>query len=353
MGSHELLTEPATVFNDEKGEVGKLARDGVQVELQPAGIASCRQTFSIYLSQCLIRLQELATKAGLEIDWSTVVEMTPAEQQSMLPDSQQLGCQPSENIYGTRGVDVPPDWPVRSAGGHIHLGIGGRTGIASLVNKTFWTERPPERLIAVMDMLLGIPSVILDRSNQQLRRTAYGRAGEFRWQPHGIEYRTLSNFWIRDYQLQSLFTGLAKSAVQVQLGQVMTSYDMSTSKAFITEQADSMAPELLKLTNPTELQAVINESDLNGAVEIWKKVIAWADQLKFPNYSASNIYCVTLAPVNLKAVLTVGDIGIETIWPADQSITRWATRSGYGLGWEEFVNKQLSKLAKPRKEKAA
>ena len=51
-----------------------------------------------------------------------------------------------------------------------------------------------------MDILLGLPSVILDADTE--RRAMYGAAGAHRIKPYGVEYRSLSNFWLGSEQLQ-------------------------------------------------------------------------------------------------------------------------------------------------------
>ena len=50
-------------------------------------------------------------------------------------------------------------------------------------------------LIQAMDLFCGVPSIFLD--SDTMRRKLYGKAGAFRSKKYGVEYRTLSNFWIQ------------------------------------------------------------------------------------------------------------------------------------------------------------
>ncbi len=45
-----------------------------------------------------------------------------------------------------------------------------------------------------MDAVLGIPAILLD--DGLLRKQLYGKAGAFRPKEYGVEYRSLSNFWV-------------------------------------------------------------------------------------------------------------------------------------------------------------
>jgi len=67
---------------------------------------------------------------------------------------------------------------MRSAGGHVH--------IETSLNK--------RHVIQACDLFLGVPSVLMD--DGEMRKQLYGKAGCFRPKPYGVEYRTLSNFWI-------------------------------------------------------------------------------------------------------------------------------------------------------------
>lgn len=71
--------------------------------------------------------------------------------------------------------------------GHIHIGYDDHDIETSL------------EIIKAMDLFLGVPSILLDEDKE--RRKLYGNAGCFRIKPYGVEYRTLSNFWIASEEL--------------------------------------------------------------------------------------------------------------------------------------------------------
>ena len=109
----------------------------------------------------------------------------------------ELGCDPDYSAY-TKSLNEPPNkyLPMRTVAGHIHIG---------------W--RDPEIIDDVhfdrccmiaksMDVMLGVPSVVMDQGGEQ-RRKLYGKAGAFRPKPYGLEYRVLSNFWLKSDRFMS------------------------------------------------------------------------------------------------------------------------------------------------------
>ena len=100
-----------------------------------------------------------------------------------------FGCSPDFDGYNLgekhQGIDRAllrennSEW--RFAGGHIHVGFGRR-------------ELPPFAAAQFADLYLGLPSVPFDKQGR--RRQLYGKAGRYRPTKYGIEYRTLSNFWV-------------------------------------------------------------------------------------------------------------------------------------------------------------
>lgn len=99
-----------------------------------------------------------------------------------------VGCEPDFNVYIRSENDIPnlPE-DKRFAGGHIHISYED-------VNLEI-----TELIVKSMDMYLGVPSVILDKDEE--RKKIYGIAGRFRFKNYGVEYRTLSNFWLESNEL--------------------------------------------------------------------------------------------------------------------------------------------------------
>ena len=101
------------------------------------------------------------------------------------PAAHVFGCDPDWNCWKLRPNPRPfsPNVRLRSAGGHIH--IGGK-----------FTKAEKNHLGRYCDLYLGLPSVLEDKDTK--RRALYGQAGAIRFKPYGVEYRTLSNYWLAD-----------------------------------------------------------------------------------------------------------------------------------------------------------
>ncbi len=106
------------------------------------------------------------------------------EEELMHPAALEFGCDPDYNAWTKRKNPRPssPDKTLRSCGGHVHVGLP-----ESLKNSRL-------EVIKAMDLFLGVPSVLMDQGH--LRKRLYGKRGAFRIKPYGVEYRTLSNFWV-------------------------------------------------------------------------------------------------------------------------------------------------------------
>lgn len=131
------------------------------------------------------------TVPGARYALKTVVEVPKQTLLTENMDYIQLGCKPSENVYGICGlqVDEPRDLKWRFAGGHYHFDPKNWKGLL--------TPEVRRRMIQAADVVVGIPSVAMFQNwDNPIRRMYYGLAGEHRLPKYGVEYRVLSNAWM-------------------------------------------------------------------------------------------------------------------------------------------------------------
>jgi hypothetical protein len=111
------------------------------------------------------------------------------ESELQTENAKTFGCDPSYNVWtGEEEVTTPSDPCLRTAGFHIHIGYR---------NPTEFTNKC---LVRAMDAFLGVPSVLLEADGTRMKN-GYGRAGNYRNQKWGVEYRTLSSFFVSDDSL--------------------------------------------------------------------------------------------------------------------------------------------------------
>jgi len=145
--------------------------------------------------------------------------------------AQEFGCDPDYDVYTFEANKVSRVNPLlRSAGGHIHVGYDNNNPQTSF------------ELIKVMDLFLGLSSIILDPDTE--RRKLYGKAGTYRLKPkYGFEYRVLSTFWTATKELQS--------------------WAYNT-----TQMAIDFYNEGYSITNEQDIKDAINNCNVNQAFEI-------------------------------------------------------------------------------------
>ena len=191
-------------------------------------IESIRKTLN-YLTQ------SVSEEYGFGISPLSAASFPPSELES--PQAQTFGCDPDYNAW-TKEVNPKPsaeDKTLRSCGGHIHVGYD-----KSVVDG--------ESIIQMMDLHLGVPSVIMDKG--QLRKKLYGKLGAYRDKPYGVEYRVLSNFWIFDDKLIGWAwdnTYKAVNAAESRLA--LSEEDSQDIKQAINENDVAVADKLVKKFN--------------------------------------------------------------------------------------------------------
>lgn len=191
-----------------------VVRDGVQWELNPApslNLSTLGQSISNAFRMMVGRLRECQ---GVEVCFDGTVEVTRAELDSLTPKSRVLGCQVSKNVYGSKPILVDVDtYRKRSAGGHMHFGLNRVSELFSPFSGIDFRSS----IVPPLDVFVANTLVLIDRDpNAAERRENYGRAGEYRDdKSYGLEYRTPSNFWLRNYTLMDLAYGMAAFAISM------------------------------------------------------------------------------------------------------------------------------------------
>ena len=170
--------------------------DGMALEFNPSPSRGV-EGFSYYITRGKDALNWAVRGRGLEIVVQSTVEFDEEEWDREPKEAKVLGCDP--DFCAWRGVHVnePPNAEVnyRTGGGHISVGWGRDFDLTDDFREIcggFARE---------MDALNGVASLLYDQDTK--RRELYGKAGAFRPKPFGVEYRTLSNSWVRNSALSS------------------------------------------------------------------------------------------------------------------------------------------------------
>lgn len=145
----------------------------------------------------------------------------------------EFGCDPDFSAWTGRPNPRPDPQAVgglRTAGGHVHIGCDVAI------------QRPTD-VIKACDVILGLGSLFFD--DDVTRRSVYGKAGAYRPKKYGVEYRTLSNFWVRSPDLISWAYDRTVQAVQ----------ELDVAVQFANQ-------------HPDLIQQAINHSDMALATEL-------------------------------------------------------------------------------------
>lgn len=168
---------------------GNLQEDNVLAEFAIDPVS----TEDDFVSSIQLVMESLKAKVGpLQLGIDIKSSAIFPDDQLQHPMAKEFGCDPDYNAWTMRANAKPNPRSVgnlRTCGGHIHVGFP--------VDDQDFMARP--ELVQWMDVYLGLPSVLLDDDTK--RRSVYGKAGAHRPKQYGIEYRVLSNFWIKDEQL--------------------------------------------------------------------------------------------------------------------------------------------------------
>lgn len=197
---------PGDKANPYKVDKGAVQVDGMALEfnIDPASTA---EEFVENINTVMATLRSMVP--GYELAAVPVADFGAEHMAQQPPEALILGCEPDFDAWNGGKPNPKPDGErtFRTGAGHIHIG---------------WTNgmdvNDPDHLEACMmvvrqlDVTLGVASLLWDDDHQ--RRTMYGALGCFRPKPYGVEYRVLSNAWVKSPELAAWVFEATKKAVE-------------------------------------------------------------------------------------------------------------------------------------------
>lgn len=167
-------------------EYGAMHRDNVLVEINVPPAHTVDEWVSSHVRTMKLAESEISDEYKIAKDVSVHMDMD----ELWHPEAATFGCEPDYCAYTREKNPAPNSYTdLRSAGGHVHFG--------------YETEQQDMdvRIVLAADLFLAVPALLMDHDDE--RRSLYGKAGAYRPKPYGVEYRTLSNFWIHSEALMS------------------------------------------------------------------------------------------------------------------------------------------------------
>ena len=172
---------------------GAIQRDGVAAEFN-IDPCSDREGFLFNINRVMDDLSHRVKKVNIDyvLAAEPVATFDKEYFDALPPEPKVLGCNPDFNAY-TGKPNNPPHTTecFRTVAGHIHIGWGEFFDIYNPDHLRVCCE-----VVKQLDTILYPNSMSWDKDTK--RRTLYGRMGSFRPKHYGVEYRPLSNAFLRD-----------------------------------------------------------------------------------------------------------------------------------------------------------
>lgn len=131
----------------------------------------------IYYAEAVAGIQGLTPVAvpAVNFDWDELDT----------PQAQTFGCIPDFNAFTLeeQAPDSNTANNLRTAGGHIHIGLANRTSELSKI-----------RIVRLLEAGIGSFLRVVEPPND--RTKLYGSPGSMRMKPYGLEWRSPSNYWL-------------------------------------------------------------------------------------------------------------------------------------------------------------
>jgi hypothetical protein len=187
---------PGTKVEPHPVEGGAIQVDGMAAEIN----ISPAKTFEEFNNNIISVMKAL--KSNLPKDYTLDIVPSVVFDEDVFEEApeeaKELGCSPDFNAW-TQELNMPPECEdnprLRCAGGHLHFGWTEGEDLGDIQHLLNCSD-----LVRQLDWYLAAWS--LSKDSDKLRRELYGKAGACRVKSYGVEYRTLSNFWLVSKQLR-------------------------------------------------------------------------------------------------------------------------------------------------------
>lgn len=283
-----------------------VTRDGFQVELHPSA-SGCRQLAARSIKYAITDAAAIAERAGAELSFALSHVVDDKVWKKTPSDVKKFGCNPTENVHEKNQKRVTGKREkFRAGGGHIHVGA---------LNVSEKNDLPT--IVKLFDIVVGNTLVLLDRDPANItRRKNYGRAGEYRPKPYGVEYRVPSNFWLRHYVLWSLASGLIRNAM--------------------VHYRNGFAAELIAKFDMKDIRNAINNNDYELAHKNYLVYIEFLKEKMIPHTSGISVHNYDKFDKWLAKDNPIALLNCDT----DEKIVRhWSNLSPISdRGFEGFIN---------------
>lgn len=201
------------------------------------------------------------------LPYDVKIDVTPSavfpDDQLKDPEASEIGCDPDFDAWDGGKKNEPPQGfakqPMRTAGGHIHVGF-----VKGSRNNFLESKLGRIHIVKMFDLFHGVVFSVLDSSTEALRRRElYGKPGCYRLTNYGVEYRTLSNFWINSPELVALVYHLTNDVLGLIRDKKSISLLQSVSGERIQEIIqDGMHTEAMNLVKRKLLENMSSASSL-------------------------------------------------------------------------------------------
>ena len=231
---------------DDKGK--EVFYDGIQAEINVPPSESIRNIVET-MNETLKLLTEFVESKGCQIVIAPAVDVDQEVLEKAPEEAVIFGCDVDFNAYTKKPNPTHRNMTkhlIRYAGGHLHLGFNHIEKLYELI----YYKMEVVEFIQLMDAVVGVPCVLLDRSGKNLaRRKFYGKAGCFRTTEYGVEYRTLSNFWLKSPVFTDIVHRLSRMALRIALANmskwVFRNVSLHTIKKAINSNDFSLASQIV------------------------------------------------------------------------------------------------------------